>query len=227
MLADPADRQAGQRVLAEMGERGHTLVEVAVVSLVLSIGLLAIIDAIVQSGRLTHGSQRQEQAIAYGQKEIERIRSLPWSQAALQSIPGHEGHGNTVSGDTNPTNPNYYVISGLPGCFAIKANYRDYTSGPAEPCEDLVGGGQVGPGPSAIDVNGTTAKVYRYVTAVNAGCMNTLVTVCLDSSGAHIRRVTVAVVLDLPSGPGRGPHKPIYVSSIVSDPDTHPLGIGP
>jgi Tfp pilus assembly protein PilV len=210
-----------------LGECGYALVEVAVVSLILAVGLVAILDAIVQSGRLTHGSQRQEQAIAYGQREIEKIRSLPWSQAALESIPAHEGHGNTVSGDTNPTNPSYYVTSGSPGCFAVKANYRDYTSGLGEPCEDLVGGGQVAPGPSPIDVNGTTAKVYRYVTAVNAGCMNAVVTICLDSSGAHIRRVTVAVVLDLPSGTGRGPHKPIYVSSIVSDPETPPLGIGP
>ena len=208
-------------------ERGFTLVEVAVVAFVLAVGLLAIIDAIVQSGRLTHGSQRQAQAIAYGQKEIERIRALAWDQVALQSIPAHEGHGNTVAGDTNPTNPNYYVTSGSPGCFAIKGDYRDYTRGGGEPCEDLVGGGQVSPGPSAIDVNGTTANVYRYVTAVDAGCIHVVISACLDSSGAHIRRVTVAVVLDPPSGPGRGTHKPIYVSSILSDPDTYPLGIGP
>jgi hypothetical protein len=197
-----------------------TLIEVSIAAMVLVVAVFAILEAIIQSGRLSHSSQRKEQGIAYGQRQVEQIRSLGFSSVALSGTPAHESDAYD-----HPRTPNYYVSDGPPRCFTLKASYRSQTPAPGEACEPLITGGSVDPGPATFNANGTTGKVYRYVTAAPAGCLTAPVSACLDGSGAHLRRVVVAVVLD--PTPNLKLPRPMYFSSLVADPGTAPLAIGP
>lgn len=148
---------------------------------------------------------------------------MPFASIALSSAPAHEPDGNSPT-DVNPRTPNYYVSQTTPRCFVVKANYADKTPAPGEGCEALMTGGGLDPGPTSFDVNGTTGKLHRYMTAAPAGCYTVVVSICLDSSGARLRRVTVVVLLD--RIPDVSSPRPIYVSTVVSDPRTAPAGLG-
>jgi type II secretory pathway pseudopilin PulG len=218
---------------------GFTIVEVMVAALLVAVGVVAILGSLDAVSKTGVAAQRHQQAVAYGQREIERLRTLDYrTELGLTSFPVASGDG-IVAGDPTPNvpkNPNYYVSgTGL----KIMARYSDKTSG-LQPGvspnpEPLVGPGesgltspQVNAGPQSFSINGTSGKIYRYVTWRSEHCPATttsgITNPCPGTKDS--KRITIAIVLDA-VGNGAGPSKPIWLSSVMSDPDATPTGVSP
>ena len=196
-------------------EAGFTLVEVMVAITILAIALFATVDSLVRASKASLEAQRHEQAIAIAQREIEKLRLVPYAELGLTlaSVPSNQPSG----GGTNPKNPDFYVVDGPPKRFRIKQDYHNSASGSVagvDPAgERLVQGGTV-EHMSSFSVGATTGKVYRYVTYRNEVCGSP--DAC--PTDADSKRVTVAVVLD-PAANGAGPDRPVYVSTVVTQPE--------
>ena len=201
-------------------EQGFTITEVMVAMLLLAVALMGVMGSLDASGESTLTAQRNEQAVSIAQREIEQIRSLGWAQIGLTALPPQEGAGNPPNDPTPaaPRNPNYYVNGSN---LLIKTRFNDSASPnvPGTPAagEPLVTGGAVDPGPASFVLGPTRGRVHRYVTETS-DCVAGQD--CDESSPA--RRITVAVVLDLGGG---GPTKPIWLSTIVTDPNARPPGV--
>lgn len=211
-----------RRLATRLGpEEGFTVVEVLVTVMVLSVGLLAVVGPLESADRTAYNAQRSEQIVSFGQREIERLRGLSYAQLGHAQLPSSEASG-TQAGDNNPVNPNFYVINNADGTrnFKIMANYRDSTSGPAAGTtvegEPLVSGGTVTSG-ETFAVAGLTGRIYRYVSWRRESCPN------CDTNGQNSKRVTVALAPDAP-GNGAGPSKPIWLTTVVTDPRAVPPG---
>ncbi len=205
------------------GEQGFTLVEVMVALLLVATALMALGGSFDVAGKSAIGAQRHEQAVSVAQRHLEEIRSLRWSRIALSSAPTQQSAGNPPNDPTpaNPRNPDYYVNG---QALRIKTSYRNMNSAdlPGAPAagEPFVLGGNVAPR-ETFTSGSTRGTVHNYVTwqrecvAATGQC---------DSEAA--KRITVAVVLDR-AGNGAGPSKPVWVSTIVADPNAAPPGTPP
>jgi type II secretory pathway pseudopilin PulG len=230
---------SARRIEAVRRQDGFTIVEVLVAALLVAIGVVALLGSLDAVSKTNVAAQRHQQALAYGQREIERLRTLDYrTELGLTSFPAASGDG-IVAGDATPKtpkNPNYYVSgTGL----QIMTRYTDKTSGlqagvTPNP-EPLVGPGeasltsaQVNPGPESFTVNGTSGKIYRYVTWRSEHCpaatTSGITNPCDGTKDS--KRITIAIVLDA-VGNGAGPGKPIWLSSVVSDPNATPTGVSP
>jgi len=190
-------------------EHGFTLAEILVAVLIISIGLIGVLTTFDASERSSQAAQRHEQALAVGQRELERMKSISYSTLGLSSIPAPGGDGNPA-GDprpNNPRNPNFYVTTG--SLFSIKADYADKNSTTLR-SETLVGAGSVIQGPESFDAGAGTGKIYRYITYRTESCSG-----CSGTTDS--KRITVAVVMD--DDKRSAPTRPIYLSTVVTDPN--------
>jgi prepilin-type N-terminal cleavage/methylation domain-containing protein len=211
-------------------QAGFSMVEVLVVIMLVGIAFVAILGAFDAATLTAIGAQRHEQAIAIGQREVERLRTLDYAtQLGMTATPVHA---DVPSSDTSPGNPNFYVTaSGL----SIKENYGVRSSATlateafaTTSADSQLTSPQVDPGPTPFDDQGTTGTIYRYVTFRDEHCA------VADIQGFPVadpcpgnqdtKRVTVAVVLDA-AGDRAGPSKPIWVSSVVSNRNATPVGV--
>jgi prepilin-type N-terminal cleavage/methylation domain-containing protein len=193
-------------------QEGFTLVEMLVAMAVLLIGIVATFGVFAASKNASLVAQRHEVAVHQAQREMERLRAFRYSELGLTSAPATS---------SDPNNPNYRVQA--------SNKFRSKTSPVLD--EDLVingvggySGGLIDPGPESFTVGETsgavTGKVYRYITWRDENC-----TTCTGSQ--NTKRLFVAVTIDaIPGRPGIGPQKPIWLSSIVIDPNDGPPGGG-
>lgn len=201
-------------------ERGFTIVEVMVAMLVLTVGILAVLGSLISAGKLTLNSQVHEAAIGFAEQQIEALRQQPFSSLGMQSpVP---------TPSTNVNDPNFYTQTSPTACYNIQVNYQ--AGGSSIGCESFVtstiGGCTACTVPSTPQTitgyQGLTGTYDTYVTSYqDNGCVIiNLLSICL--TGAQ-KRITVAV---LPTSlPGTGSRKPVWVTSIVSDPNTTPLSL--
>ncbi len=228
-------------------QAGFTLVEVLVAAFLVVVGLVALLAAFDATGRTALAAQRHGQAVSYAQREIERLRTLDYdTQLGVTSLPAGAASTGNAAGDPtpdNPVNPLYYVTG---TSLKVMANYSNRNSGlqagiSPNP-EPLVGPAdpkltdpRVNPGPEPFVDGPTTGKVYRFVTYRKESCGGVSilgVSVANPCSvdalgqpdGKDSKRVTVAVVLDSLADKA-GPSKPVWMSSVVTDPNAAPLGV--
>jgi hypothetical protein len=192
-----------------------------VAMLLLGVALVAISGSFDASGRSSLSAQRHEQAVSIAQRELEKVRSLGWGAIGMASTPVQEAAGNPVGDNTPaaPRNPNFYVNAGR---LKIKSNFLDSGSaalaGTPAAGEPFVTPGDVQPGPTAFTSGATTGQVYRHVTW-RSDCI-----AGQACDGQNSKRVTVAVVLDHIGGDA-GPAKPVWLTTIVTDPTARPAGV--
>jgi prepilin-type N-terminal cleavage/methylation domain-containing protein len=220
------------------GEAGFTMIEVMIAALVVAVGIAGLLGsfAAVTKGGLS--AQRHQQLLAYGQREIERLRTLDYgTQMGLTSLPVQTGDGN-VAGDATPNTPSSptYYVSGTG--LKIMARYSDKTSGLATgvspnpepmdgPGDAKLTDARVNPGPESFSAGATTGKIYRYVTWRSEHCpASTTSGITNPCTGNDSKRITIAIVPDK-SGNGSGPAKPIWLSTVISDPNSTPTGVSP
>lgn len=112
-------------------QSGFTIVEVLIASMILLIGVFATLRAFGAATANTQRAKETQILLDVAQQEMERVRSIPYSQIALSSLPADS---------TDPLNPDSRVTS-TGGAF-----YLDRAG---------VGGGSAGsPNPATLVVNG-------------------------------------------------------------------------
>ncbi len=221
------------------GEAGFTMIEVMVAALVVSVGIGALLGSVAAVTKSGLSAQHHQQLLAYGQRQIERLRTYDYTtQMGLTSLPVASGDGNLAGDPTpdTPSNPNYYV-SGTG--FKIMARYSDKNSGLApgvspnpEPMDAAsndtnLTAARINPGPISFSAGATTGKVYRFVTWRSEHCPSSTTSgITNPCTGYDSKRITIAIVPDT-VGNGSGPGKPIWLSTVVSDPNSTPTGVSP
>ena len=172
------------------------MIEVMVAVLVIAI--LGMFSAFVGSQKLELVSERSTTMAHIAQREIERIEGISYPQIGLSSAPAPS---------TDPKNPDYYVSGGSSPTFEWNR-----ATGATEPLDVDTANGTIPPVQTWTEGN-FTGSMYDFVSWVSdpncsPGC---------SSTTSDYKRVTVAVTLNGELSPG-----PLWVSSIVSNPDATP-----
>lgn len=186
-------------------DAGFTLIEVLVATLILSIGIIAVIGSLAYQRGLTSRSEIAQTAITRAEQQIEYIQSLAYANVALSSTPGTS---------TDPNNPNYYVTSGTTPTYQY--NHSSGATNSPEPLDIDSTNGQLAPGPTSWSDGRLSGNIYNYVTWVTdsncgAGC----------PTSQNYKRVTVAVTVNSPTSTE---YAPVIESVIVTDPNASPSG---
>ena len=193
---------------------GFGLIELTIACLILSIGIIALVPSFDSSRRLTTTSEVNQVASTMGERELERIKSLPYSSIALTAVPTVTSNGHL------PTD--HVVTTGVTGCSTSSPCYQwDTSSAPSstntEPIDvDATNGDSTAnptPWSTPSPSGGTrlSGNVYRFVTWVKDPYCTSQ---SCQSSSQQYKRVTVGVTVT--SGQLKDP---VYVSSLVrSDP---------
>jgi prepilin-type N-terminal cleavage/methylation domain-containing protein len=224
---------------ARRDERGFTIIEVMVAMMVTLIVIGAAATGFVRNNDASLSSQRQGQLVSVAQQQIENVRSIVsrygFSTLAMKAKPSAptdcSGQCTTATLPTSPTDPDDFILgysSGSPS-YLIEQNYNSTSTGEVtsvpstgEPLEIDTTNGQVTPKTTGVAVGSGTATVYTYVTQATVPCNSGSVGsggLGLACSADDVRRVTVAVLLDNPSGSKAiGPNTPVYMSTVFSNP---------
>lgn len=169
---------------------GFSLVELLVAVTFLAAGVMALVGTFDLSRNLITLSERKEAAVHVGEREMERIHSLPYSQVALTTAPLN---------NADPKHPASYVTDGTPSSYRY-----DQPDGASE---NLV-----------VDAtNGALVTETPWSDGRLAGTVHSFVTTVDDAAvtGAdNYRRVTLAITV---AGVG-GPAKATLVTSLIRDP---------
>ena len=195
-------------------EHGFMLVELMVAILVMTIGIIALVSTFDFSRKTASTAEMLDTATAVGNKAIERVSALPWSQIALSQAP-------TANSGAGADDPTYYLSAGpcatgasLPThspCYqwdwantanveplVIDSSNGDTTANP------LSWSAPISTSNANVRVSG---KVYRYITWVNdPSC-----TASTCGGQNAYKRLTVAVTV-------QGMAKPVWVSTLLTNP---------
>lgn len=186
-------------------EQGFTFIELMVVMLILTGGIFALVTVFSSAGDLNSQSELNESAVHRAEREAEKIQSLPFSQMA---------HASISSTSSNPDVPTSRLIA-VGGTTRFK--YDRKVSSSSEPVVSNAAG-QVSMGPTAFNDGRFSGNVYRFVTwSDDTACQALLSLLCPNS--ANYKRVTVVVQM----GGAQSKLKPVWFSTIVSDPKDGPL----
>lgn len=218
MSASPVTRAGA----ALRREDGFTLVEVLVGALILVVGLVGTLAALDGGSHVSSVSQRQQRALSYAQQDIEALTARSWDELALDALPSQQP--DATPSDAAPSTPTSYLTgcTGTPpaNCTGLDVHetFGRRSSAEVSAAEPLVTPVAGGVDPTA-SLPGGTGTIYRYVTWAKDLPVDT-------ASGAvsqQAKRVTVAVVLN--GTAGQGVTKPVWSSTIVTDPGVTPLDL--
>lgn len=182
-----------------------TIVEVVVAGMILIVGALGVLGIVDAAGHNVFRAEQSQVVANLLQKEMEKLRQVPYSELALTSLPSHA---------TDPENPNNRIAStnffytGRNGTGLKQIVYNGGTSD-----GETIKGGTVNPGPTTFEVGKLKGTVYRYV--VWDTCPATL---CQD--GRHLKRAVVAVRLDTTAAGGARLYQEIQGQFV--DPEVEP-----
>jgi len=169
----------------QAAEDGFTILEILVASVILIAGALAVFMALSAAVHNVQRGRDTQAGISVAQREMEKIRSMPYEKILLKTTP-------VSSGETS--NPNNRV-SGT--TFNLKRTGASEFATMA-----ISSSGEVEPSSSAFSVGGTNVTVYRYVVwRKDAAYCATGTNSEKESykSGQNYKRVIVVVVPNKPS----------------------------
>jgi prepilin-type N-terminal cleavage/methylation domain-containing protein len=185
-------------------EAGFTLIEVLAAWAILLIALTATLKVFSSAQDGTTTAERRSTMVSVVQRELERIRALPYAQVGLDGAPVTSGEGAAIAGSA--TEP---VVSGgllEPGPTFWRAGsaqgrmYRHVTWR-AQPCSGLAA--KVA---AAVEVR-AGAETGSAAAELNNMC----------TGSQHTKRVAVTVVADTPGVSGR---QPLRIDMVLADPST-------
>jgi Tfp pilus assembly protein PilE len=209
---------------------GFTVIEMLVAAVILIVGVLTTLVALNSSRQLTLVAERNTSIQHRAQLELERVKTLPYSQIALT---GGSSQWSTTSTDyTYVNNPS----GTCPGTSSGPApTYQPDQSGSSSATESLVingcnytingnsqtlSGGTIAP-VTSWSGGGLSGNVYDFITwASDPTCSQTASPGSICPTSNNYKRVTIVVTLDGASQPS----KPAIVSDFVADPNAIPPG---
>jgi prepilin-type N-terminal cleavage/methylation domain-containing protein len=193
-------RERPRKVAAE---DGFTLIELMIASLIMVVGLLALVSGLDHSRNLVTQSEKVEAATHQAQRAVERILAMRYDQVALTTAPADSESqadprfwvsGSTYQWDQSSTGSAAFETLCVTRCPAEAASVTGTIVG-AEEWED----------PDSR----TQGWIHRFVTEVPDLCS---AAGCPGNQPA--KRVTVGVTVD-----GNDPlDKPVVVSTLMVDP---------
>jgi prepilin-type N-terminal cleavage/methylation domain-containing protein len=192
-------------------ERGMTIIEVLVASVVLALGALATFGTLSAATKNNQRAKSSQVALDKAQQELEAMRGLENKQLALTAAP---------PGSSKPLSPDYRVTGGTfatvrepPSSYAtLVVNGGSLYGG------GFVEGGVINPGPTSFTSGDVSGKVYRYVVWRDD-------TSCPASTCPGLqdfKQIVVAVKLDTP-GNQAGERGYVEVGSDFIDPSDNSL----
>lgn len=92
----------------QITQKGFTLIEVLIAFIILSVGLLAIVNLQATSKQYTHQSMQRSLAVSYAESVIERVRANP---LALLNYTGATIGGGTIADEPSPNCTNVTCTS--------------------------------------------------------------------------------------------------------------------
>jgi type II secretory pathway pseudopilin PulG len=219
-----------QRLAAE---HGFGILEVVIAAAVLLAFIGAAFSLLIDSQKRTAGAERHEAAISLAQGEVERLRQFGYAELGLTVSPT----GATPSTGSNPDNPAEYVSGGN---FLVRSNFRDRNSAPppgvpatGEPFVAPPATGVVDPTPTRMNSGGYLYDVHRYVTWVDLTCVVGGTDQCQrdeNTDGVEdpdAKRIVVAVRPAAEQQMAAGATKPVWVTTVVTDPNSVAAGATP
>jgi prepilin-type N-terminal cleavage/methylation domain-containing protein len=209
---------------AKADDGGFTLIEMLMAVMLVTFGVAATIGVFTSSKKISLVAQRQEVGVHQAQREIERLRALPYEQIGLTAKPSVanrlENNPNKVGYyvDANTTDASSFTVRELGAQPALTEHF-------ALPDSDPPGGDSfaVDPAPTTFNVGGSgiSGVIYRYVTWRDEPCGIDATAQQLCPGYTNTKRLIVAVKIDN-TGNRAGLTKPIWVSSVVIDPESEP-----
>ena len=182
-----------------------TVVEVLVAGLILvlgALGVLGIVDA------ASHNAFRAEQSQAVAnvmQREMEKLRQLPYEELALESLPAHASEPEDPNSRISSTT---YFYTGRDETGLKPLIYNGGVTG-----GKAIEGGTVESGPTPFQVGKVKGDIYRYV--VWDTCPSSL---CTD--GKHLKRAVIVATLDQTAAGGTRRYQEIQSQFV--DPEAEP-----
>jgi type II secretory pathway pseudopilin PulG len=186
-------------------QAAFTLVEVLVAWSVLLFAIVGTLHAFAGAQRGTSKAEQRGSMVVVAQRELERLRGLPYAQIGMSPLPGASAEAprtglqaaeTLVDGGSVDPGPTPFSSGGVSGRI-----YR-YVTWRQQSCPLL------------------TAKVGTEIdtqAGVSGGASAAAELADLCPGSQHTKRVVVAVVADDPAKPGR-PLIPVRAHTIVSDP---------
>lgn len=171
-----------------------TVVEVVVAGMILVIGSLGVLGMVDTATRNTFRAEQSQTVNDVLQREMEKIRNLPYDGVALSALPAHE------SGENNPNSR----VSDT-GFYVSRTNTG---------LRPMISGGSVAAGPEPFQVEDVKGSIYRYL--VWDACPGSS---CAD--GAFLKRAIIVVKLDSTASGGTDRRYQEIQSQIV-DPEAEP-----
>jgi prepilin-type N-terminal cleavage/methylation domain-containing protein len=177
-------------------EDGFSLVELMVASMVLAVGLLALVSGLDHSREVVNRSEKIEAATHQAEEAIERVLAMRYPRVALPALP---------SSSASEADPRFYVSG---------SNYewdQGTEGGLFEALSVDAVDGQVANSYDWADSDSRLeGTVHQFVTITGDRCTGT----GCPSEVQSAKRVTVAVTVD---GPDALP-RPISISTLMIDP---------
>jgi prepilin-type N-terminal cleavage/methylation domain-containing protein len=193
-------RSSSRYPCSQGSQSGFTLVEVLVAALVFAAGALGVLAALDTATRNSYRAEQSQVAINVAQRELEKLRQVPYADLALTSAP--------VTSSVDPTLRTRLTSN----TFALAP-----TGGATSPLVVRGVGGQatgvVDPGPTPFQLGDVSGKIYRYVVwqdepGCGANCPGT----------QDYKRVSIIVKLDTVASSSSRPYQ--EVQSDFADPDS-------
>jgi hypothetical protein len=224
---------AHRKIMAGLArEDGFGIIEGVVAALMLALTAIAVYGSYDTGTKATQAAKQSQVELGIAQDEMEQLRSLPYNQIALTSLPSHV---------TQPSDPFYRVVGSSFNLDRSGSNFADivYNNG------SDVEGGTIDPGPDSSNSQPTGSgevgyTVWRMVvwqsqpgcpaTACNGHDVKRVVIIVQPTetatSGArgyleiHSDFVDPEASTDLPPGTGSNTnHQPFYLSDTSCDPN--------
>lgn len=170
------------------GEDGFSLVELLAALSILAVGILGVVATLDRTRDAVTTSEVRETAIHRAERELERLRTLPYDQLALASVP---------AASTDQTDPAFYV----------QGSQYQWDPADATRVAPLVTGGALVPRATWSDgrMRGTLQTyVTTYVDPAVTGvpqAKRVLVGVTVDGRWSLLRPTVVSTVVHQPPAP--------------------------
>ena len=182
-----------------------TVIEVLVAGMILVVGALGVLGIVDAASHNTFRAEQSQAVANVLQREMEKLRQLPYEELALESLPEHA---------SDPENPDSRVAS--TSFFYAGRNETGlkplvYNNGSSH--NEPITGGTVAPGPVPFEVGKVRGDVYRYI--VWDTCPSLL---CRDKE--HLKRAVIVATIDQTAAGGTRRYQEIQSQFV--DPEAEP-----
>src|SRR4051794_17954868 len=150
------------------GDAGFTLVEVVVAMMILAIGTLAVLGVVNAASRNNYRAQQSQVVNDLLQQEMEKIKQLPYAQAALTDLPPHSSDPSSPNLRVSGAQFNVNARGAAPGSYfgmvydGGHSNENGGTVACRNPDGSITSCG-IDPGPTPFQTGNISGNIYRYV----------------------------------------------------------------